>query len=721
MSGDAASAVYRCGDYAILAGPRRVLRSGEPVEAEAKVFDLILLLLENRQRALDKQEIVTALWGKRPVTDAALSQLVYKARRVFHDDGEHQAVIRTVYGRGLQWIAPIACEPAETGAAFDRPPAPTRPVAVRKSLRAQRWLLPAASLAMAMAVAAALWWMLAARTPAQPVRSPPSIAVLPFENLSADKANAYFAAGIQDEILTELAKIKGLKVIARTSTARYASHPGNLQAIARQLGVTTLLEGSVQRVGNEVHINVQLIDAASRAHIWAHSYNRRLDNIFEVEGEVAAQIAEALDARLSPHEEADLAAAPTRNPQAYLAFLRANHLASQVHERGNVADPAGQAGQAIAQYHAALARDPDFALAWARLSIFESRLWWFDIDSSAQRKASAEADADRAMQLDPRLAASHMAQGYVEYYFHHDYGAARDHFETALGRSPNNVDAIAALAYIERRQGQWKAALAGLRRAMELDNQNPRWHYEFAVTLTELRRYGEAGQQLADTLALEPHDYTAMVYQVRMLFAAGKPAAARKALAQIPRGIDPLGAIGTLRFESAWLARDPRSALAALDGAPAWAMDAQLLSSVPVDLLRARAASRAGDVAGARHAFAHARDELQQALAGEPDSPTLWGALGLALAGLHDDAGAIRAGQRAVQLLPVSRDAFYGTVHLLVLARIYCATGRSTQAVKLLHELLSIPAGGTVSRALLRTDPTWDPIRKAPEFQALLK
>jgi TolB-like protein/DNA-binding winged helix-turn-helix (wHTH) protein/Tfp pilus assembly protein PilF len=724
MQDDGHRKEFHSGDCVIAPATRRLSRNGADVDVEAKAFDLIVLLVGNHERALGKQEIIEALWGHRPITDAALSQLIYKARRACGDDGEQQRVIRTIYGRGLQWIAPVqvvAIEPAASTPPQDAAPTPPPAPPVEPPARRRRAWLPLAGLALAVAIAAAVWWIVASRAPEQPVRTPPSIAVLPFENLSTDQANAFFAAGIQDEILTELAKIKGLKVIARTSTRQYASRPDDLQSIARRLGVATLLEGSVQRAGDEVHINVQLIDAASRAHIWAHSYNRKLDNIFEVEGTVATQIAQALDARLSHHEATNLAAPPTRNPEAYLAFLKANHLADRVHDLGNVADPAGQAGQAIAQYRAAVARDPTFALAWARLSMFESRLWWFDIDTSPQRKLAAEADARRAFELDPDIAASHMAMGYAEYYFHHDYATARGHFEHALGLSPNNVDAIAALAYIERRQGQWQAAIAGLRHATELDNQNPRRHFETAVTLTEMRRYDEADQQLAESLALEPHDYTAMAYRVRMLLLAGKPTDANKVLAQIPSGVDPLGAISALRFESAWLARDPRAALAALDGAPAWVMDARFQYTVPVELLRGRALSRSGDEAGAHRDFTQARDELQQALAKEPDAATLWGALGLAQAGLHDNDAAIRAGQRAVQILPLSTDAFYGTVHLLALAQVYCAAGEDAQAVKSLRDLLAVPSGGAVSVALLRADPVWDPIRNAPDFEALLK
>jgi tetratricopeptide (TPR) repeat protein len=211
-----------------------------------------------------------------------------------------------------------------------------------------------------------------------------------------------------------------------------------------------------------------------------------------------------------------------------------------------------------------------------------------------------------------------------------------------------------------------------------------------------------------------------MAYQVRMLLIADRPAAAREALANIPAGVDPLGAVSALRFESAWLARDPRAALAALDSAPAWVMDARFQYTVPVELLRGRALSGVGNDEAARRNFSRARDELQEALAKQPDSPTLWGAMGLAQSGLGDHAAAIRAGQRAVQLMPLSKDAFYGTVHALALAQIYSAAGDSRQAVKVLRELLAIPSGGAVSRALLRTNPIWDPIRQSPEFQTLV-
>ncbi|MGH8428077.1 MAG: tetratricopeptide repeat protein [Gammaproteobacteria bacterium] len=268
--------------------------------------------------------------------------------------------------------------------------------------------------------------------------------------------------------------------------------------------------------------------------------------------------------------------------------------------------------------------------------------------------------------------------------------------------------------------GKSLKALAELRQATALDPRNPRLHYAIAVTLTELRRYREAEQQLEQALAIEPHDYDVMTYRVRMLFVSGRPQAARRALAQIPPNVDPQGSVSALHFWSAWLARKPQQALAALAHAPDWVMGANMLYSVPADLLRGEAQAMQGDRAVARKSYEDARTTLQAALKRQP-APYLWGALGLTEAGLGNDDEAVKDGQQAVQLLPVTKNALYGTAHLAMLAAIYARTNKPEQAVKLLRRLLSMPAGGPVSVPLLRLDPTWDPLRKNPRFQALLK
>ncbi|MGH8428078.1 MAG: hypothetical protein ACRES7_08875 [Gammaproteobacteria bacterium] len=260
--------------------------------------------------------------------------------------------------------------------------------------------------------------------------------MLPFENLSTDPANAYFAVGIQHEILTRLATIGSLRVIARTSTAQYASRPTDLRTVGRQLGVTTVLEGSVQKAGDEVHINVQLIDTRTYAFIWAQSYNRKLTNIFNVEGEVAQKIAHALQVRLEPAESARLARAPTQNPQAYLLYLKANYLDYKIFDSNSVEDPAASVAQAVSFYRQAITRDPDFSLAWARLSILEVNAWWFGYGDVPDRLVSAEQAAKKALAIAPDLPQAHLAIGYVEDIAHDNIAAALSQYGQALRRLP---------------------------------------------------------------------------------------------------------------------------------------------------------------------------------------------------------------------------------------------------------------------------------------------
>ena len=311
--------------------------------------------------------------------------------------------------------------------------------------------------------------------------------------------------------------------------------------------------------------------------------------------------------------------------------------------------------------------------------------------------------------------------GYVEYYGERDYPAALAQFTRAQEALPNDPDVIAAIAFIHRRQGKWRLALSELQRVAILDPRNPRRHYEIGVTLTELRHYDDAEQQLNQALTIEPNDYVSLIYKIRLLFLTGKTAQARRTLAAVPADVDPQGSFSALRFESAWLARKPDRALAALASAPTWVQSMNTLAQVPTNLLRAQARVLQGKTVRARKTFADARRTLRASLRIYPDNPPLLAALGVAEAGLGERQKAIRAGLRASRLLPVSRDAYYGTGHLASLARIYAQTGEAAEAVELLHRLLSMPAGEAISVPMLRLDPIWDPIRHGPRFQALLK
>jgi TolB-like protein/Tfp pilus assembly protein PilF len=283
-----------------------------------------------------------------------------------------------------------------------------------------------------------------------------SIAVLPFENLSEDKANAYFADGMQDMILTKLAGIGDLKVISRTSTAKYASHPENLRLVAQQLGVATILEGSVQKSGNQVLINVQLIDTATDNHLWAEAYPRALDNIFGVEGEVAQKVADALKAKLTAAETANVAKPPTQNPAAYDWFLKAEYQLQQA--QSSLVE--GPFLAADADYRQAIALDPDFALAHAKLAYSQMRRHWYVKYLSATEMAGVKPSIDRALALAPDLPEAHVALGYYHYWGFHHYDDANAEFKRALQVAPSNIAALSGLAFIARRTGHWPQALA---------------------------------------------------------------------------------------------------------------------------------------------------------------------------------------------------------------------------------------------------------------------
>src|SRR5579885_181224 len=359
---------------------------------------------------------------------------------------------------------------------------------------------------------------------------PKSIAVLPFENLSEEKGNAYFADGMQDLILTKLADIGDLKVISRTSTAKYQSHPDDLKTIAQQLGVATILEGSVQKAGDQVLINVQLIDARDDNHLWAESYQRTLDNIFGVEGEVAQQVADALKVKLSGGEQRTLAAVPTRDPGAWNAFLKAETLSQKARDSENAADFA----EAAANYRRAIALDPAFALAYAQLAYTQLNDLWF-ASHSAALVPSAKAAADRALALAPDLPEAHVALGYYWYWGLFDYDKAIDEFQQAVKLSPANLEARKGLAFVWRRQGKFEQSLAAFRQMLTVAPRDRVLLDEYGDTLMKLRRYPEAQQALQQALAIDPDyvDAKDVLVQV-LLFGFGDVQGARAVITPPP-------------------------------------------------------------------------------------------------------------------------------------------------------------------------------------------
>ncbi len=546
-----------------------------------------------------------------------------------------------------------------------------------------------------------------------------SIAVLPFENLSRDPDNAYFVDGIQDEILTRLAKISALKVISRTSTMRYASRPDNLREIARQLGVANILEGSVQRASGTMRVNVQLIEAESDSHLWAESYDRDIKNIFSVESEVAQSVADALKATLLPAESARVADVPTKNPAAYDLFLKGQYLFNQLQTSASK-DPVADGKAATDFYRRAVTADPNFALAYARLSYLESYLHWYGVDNSTAVIEDARAAAEQALALQPDLPEAHLAMGYVHYWCHRDYAAALREFSIARASLPNNAEVMAAIGYVHRRQGDAARGVPEIQQAMALDPRNSLLPREIANSYTALRRYAEADAAYARSLAIFPGDIEAQEQRAASMMYSGDIAAAARILAAIPADTDPQGSVSLLRYKLAMTTRQPDAALAALAHSPDWLMTRWEHSLAPLSLLRAQALALKGETGPARDAFLKAEQELQTLLDKPHELADAQSYLGLVYAGLGQKEAALKAGRAAVDLLPMSHDVIVGAFYLERLARVEAEVGETQSAIDHLEQLLSSSGGETVSVATLRIDPVWDPMRDDPRFKALL-
>ncbi len=543
-----------------------------------------------------------------------------------------------------------------------------------------------------------------------------SIAVLPFENLSPDKNNAYFADGIQDMILTKLADIGDLKVISRTSTEKYASHPDNLKTIASQLGVATILEGSIQKAGNQVLINVQLIDARNDNHIWANSYTRTLDNIFGVEGEVAQEVASTLNAKLTAAQTTAVTNIPTRNHEAYDSYLRGEYFYAKV--------PAGNwkmLPKAVKAYREATGSDPSFALAWAKLAYCQSLLMYASIDRSDSTAQSALANAQHALELDPSLSYAHLALGYVYRMDFAEYGKALSEFEIAREGLPNNSDVLAAIAYVHEEHGQLQAAADDLQQAMNLNPNDPNLALGLAVTSVYMRRYDRARTDLKRALAIAPDDPEGYAYLAENeVLESGDVDSAVAVLNTAPQGIQSASVIMSERVELALLKRNyPR----AKTYADALQPGGRFITSVDVLLLRAEIARLDGDEKTAEQNYRKALEQANPHSEGRVTEKTFRILMGLTIAqaGLGQVKPAIKTMNELFALCKgKGLQLFYQQIESLR-ARVDLLNGDTTDAVMNLDRAFSSPSSGEISINLIRLDPFWDPLRKDPAFQSMLK
>ena len=596
------------------------------------------------------------------------------------------------------------------------------PAMVRSTGKAlDRWIIVVLSLAVVLLLANTFVLHKDAGGPDKTIAASldKSIAVLPFENLSADKDNAYFAAGMQDEILTRLAAIRDLKVISRTSTEQYASHPPNLRVVAEQLGVATVLEGSVQRAGGKVRINLQLINAHDDSHLWAQNYDRDIADVFAVQSDVAEKVADALKAQLLPAESARIASVPTTSTQAHDLFLKGQDLFNQL-QMSTIKDPAAAGAQAVDFYRGAIADDPKFALAHAQLSYLLSYLHWYGLDNRPSVIADALAAVEHALKLQPDLPEAHLAMAYVHYWGHRDYSPALAEFSIARAGMPNSAEALAGIAYVHRRQGLFEQCLTQLKQASLLDPRNLLIPREIATSYVALRRYAEAEATYVHALEVSPDDVESRVQQATSRILSGDTASAERLLDAIAPGTDPQGTVSLLRFKLHLLLRQPDAALAAIAHSPDWLLARFEHSATPIGLLRGQALAMKGETAAAHDAFLQARQALQDRLKNPVTAADAQSFLGLVDAGLGDKQAALKSGRAAVEQLPMSRDAMVGSYTLERLARAEVQVGETTSAIDHLRQLMNSPSGEVVSVATLRIDPVWDPLRKDPRFVKLL-
>jgi TolB-like protein/class 3 adenylate cyclase len=598
---------------------------------------------------------------------------------------------------------------------------------LRKQRTRVRWAEVVVALLVLAAIVAGITMFFGYRARLARLVPEKSIAVLPFENRSEDNANAYFADGIQDEILTRLSKIGDLKVISRTSTQRYQSKPGNLSEIAKQLGVGNILEGSVQRVGDQVRVNVQLISAQTDSHLWAETYDRKLTDIFGVESEIAKGIAESLQAKLTGREEQALAAKPTNNPEAYDAYLRGLAFEARYYFSGF---PTDLEKKAISFYERAVQLDPNFASAWARLSRANADLYYFQIEPNpAAWRDAAKRALENAQKLESNSPETLLALGYYQFWVLPgpntvlgDYGAAKRTFHQVGKMLPNSSEVPNALALIARREGHWEESIAYFEQALALDPRNVEMLNGAAMTYTWFRQFPVALKLWDRVLDITPNDPDTMASKAAIYQAQGNLQEAARWLPDINYQTSPSIAFDT-KINQLRLERNYGDAIRLLQARLAqfhYATE-EMKASNQVGL--AFIQRLAGDMSGANVTAEQARNTFERLYKDEPDNffgPAL---LSDAYALIGEKDLALKLAERAV-MMSRGKTAVTGPAMEENLALIETMFGENSRAISTLTILLQTPYQGWISPvvltpALLRLDPIWDPLRSDPAFQKL--
>ncbi|HET7925000.1 MAG TPA: hypothetical protein VFL30_08880, partial [Rhodanobacteraceae bacterium] len=651
---------------------------------------------------VSRNELIQRCWEGRVVGEAAINRCMSRLRALAdRGDGTRSFQVETIARIGYR--LQVAAGAAEVHATPDSASAAPR--------RKRAVLLAFAGLAALVVAIIALSPRLASRGPASGARdaTEPSIAVLPFKDLSADADAAYFAAAIQDEILTRLAKIGSLKVISRTSAIEAASKPGTLAEIARRLGVANVLEGSVQRAGDTVRVNVQLIRAATDDHLWAEAYDRPLDDVLSVENDIAGSIVTVLAAKITPGESSALRAKPTTNGKAYDLYLRA--LAWYRAGEGQGVD------DVLATLEKAVALDPAFAPAWALLASIEANLCFDGAD--AAMRARARAALDRATALAPDLAEVQLAHAQYVHYVERDYEGAERELRALHDHWPNNIEVLRSLAFVARRSGHWQRALAYLRDAQTLDPLSRDNLGLIAQTLVFAHRPAEAEQVFANLRTIVTDDPRILVCEANVLQSLGELDRADQDLRSVPASLDASGETLLQRRAQYAYRRSFAEGLAWFEALRATApvRDWDPIRRATLDISIGDFRRWSGDADGARQSYQAAADTLREktdTANGERDALTL---SAIAYAGIGDRERALRYASR-LAADPLDADAINGAFGKESMARTLARLDDRDAAIAAVERSMTAP--GEMTPARLRLEPDFDGLRGDPRFERLI-
>jgi len=588
--------------------------------------------------------------------------------------------------------------------------------ALKKHRARVRWSALAAALLLLGAVITA--FVIVSRKPMASVSAiaEKSIAVLPFENLSDEKQNAYFADGVQDEILTDLAKVADLKVISRTSVMQYRNAATrNLRQIAQQLGVAHVLEGSVQRASGRVRVSAQLIDARSDTHLWAERYDRELADVFAIQSEIAKTIADQLKAKISPSEKAAIEKAPTTDLAAFDLYERAKALWADVTDPLHAKEKLPQAAQLLDE---AIARDPQFLLAWCLLSRVHGALYWTGHDHTQPRLDLANVAVQTALRLQPEAGEAHRALATYYYYGFRDYARARSELAVARRTLPNDAEIFLYTGLIDRREGHWDESTRNLERALELDPHNLFTLQQLAISYLTQHRYQDAIRIDDRTLTIVPGDPLTRITRANVILHWKADIKAYQTTLATLIAENPSIAPDVDYPDYALCERTAAAAARALANYPRDGVTTDYGVNCPHAYWEGIVARWQGDSAKAQSAFMAARSEVEKLLAKQPDFAVAISLLGVIDAGLGRKEQALQEGRRACELLPISKDAISGMGLAINLAQIYTWTGEKDRAIEQIAAVERIP--NTLSYGLLKLHPYWDPLRGDPRFEKIV-